>query len=509
MRSPRLIARLARWTFVSALIALPLFAHAAPATQEATPDPIPSPAPRTSGMIDDGKPVTVDLTGEGAVELRYSADDAVTISVQARSVEVGAIDVILEVTDASGTRLAFNDDHGTPRVDLAPLDSAINGLQLPARGDYLIRINSFSGAAIGQVEVALSLGGEPPPLGGRDDVQTITGSVPDNDRYTYGVELVTDDVVTITVRATDNTLDPKVALVAPDGSAVATNDDHGTQEAGLSRYDSRIGNFVVTETGFYTIEITGFGGIGGEFELIIALGGDANAGVGAGGDPGRTVTVDGSVIEGVPFQYYIDAAAGEVITISARATSDNLDVDVALYTLEEEFLESNYEHGSSDPTMFFYDARITNFIVQTSGTYLIEVVGYEVESQRRIGGDLELTIERVASGAPLGAGDEEIFLGEIAPNGTASQTFEAEAGTYVTIAVRALTRGLDTTIDLITPSGVLAESNDDHGQSEATMGRLDSQITRYPISESGEYVIEVGGYRDTAGSFAITVTTYR
>ncbi|MDZ4764854.1 MAG: hypothetical protein SGI73_09905 [Chloroflexota bacterium] len=516
MRLSRLVFRL----LLLALCALtvPVFASPLPqapppaATPEITPEATmdaPSAAPNEpiiAGVIDGSKPVVVELTGNGAVDLRYSADDAVTINIQARSLDTSLVDTTLEVVDGGGLRLAFNDDHGTTRADLTPFDSLIMGLQLPARGDYLIRINTFNGASAGRVEVTLTFGEvSPAPRVGRDQVETVTGVVPESDRYTYGVELFAGDGVTLTVRATDNTLDPKVALVAPDGTAVATNDDHGTQEPGLSRYDSRISNFAVETSGFYTVEITGFGGIGGAFELTIALGeADAPQSLLSGSE-----TVEGSVIPGVPFQHYFDANVGDVITISARAQTENLDVDLALYNLNEELLESNYEHGTSDSTLFFYDARINNYIVQETGSFLVEVTGYEVDTGTRINGDLELTIERVTTDAPLGLGDDQVFLGEIEPNGIFAQSFEAEAGDYVTIRVRSLTRGFDPTVDLLTPSGVLAETNDDHGSNDSSLARFDSQIMRYRVTESGMYGVEVGGYRDTAGSFGITVTTVR
>jgi hypothetical protein len=50
---------------------------------------------------------------------------------------------------------------------------------------------------------------------------------------------------------------------------VADNDDHGTSAADVGFLDSRIHNFIVPETGTYTIEVQGFQGSAGSFALTI------------------------------------------------------------------------------------------------------------------------------------------------------------------------------------------------------------------------------------------------
>lgn len=455
--------------------------------------------------IDETKPVTIEISGS-PVDLIYRTPQAQTINVQARSLVGSLLDTTLEVLDSAQVRLAYNDDHGTSRADLNPFDSLITALDLPAAGEYIIRVGTFSGTASGQVEVTLTLGNTPPaPNLGDTPVETVRGEVPSGDRYIYPVQFTAGTSVTITVRAIDNALDPKVALINPDGVAVATNDDHGTQDTSLSRYDSRISNFAITTSGQYRIEVSGFGGIGGVFELIIERGS-------ASTEPRPQLdveTVRGTVTPGVPFQHYIDANAGDVLVITAVAITESLDVDVGIYDLQDNLIDSNYEHGSTDPNLFFYDARINNFIVQQTGTYLIEVVGFRAGSTERATGDFTLTIERVGTGAPLGTGTNTVFLGEITPNGRFTESFTARAGDFVTITVRALTTGFDPVVDLISPDGVLLASNDDHGTIDGTLARFDSQIVRYRIPTDGEYMIEVSGFRDAAGSFAITINTIR
>jgi hypothetical protein len=464
-------------------------------------------------VIEPNKPLIVELSGTGAVEVIYRAQGAETISVQARSLEAGGtLDTTLEIVDAAQVRLGYNDDHGTPRADLAPFDSLIADVELPSAGDYLIRVNSFSGATAGRIELTLTsdaVAAEPTQQTGTDlEPLVIEGVVPNNESYSYSIALTAGQVITISVRATDNTLDPKIALISPEGGAVATNDDHGSTDTTLSRYDSRIANYAVTADGTYRVDISGFGGIGGTFEMTIEQGG--GAGVEPTPPPREGVeVVRATITAGTPYEYYIDANAGDVITLTAQALQDTLDVDLAVYDLQDTLVDSNQEHGTADATLFFFDARINNLIIQQTGTYLIEVVGYDPSTFAPMGGDFELSIERVMTGAPTGVGDEQVFLGEIAPNGIFSQTFEAQTGDFITITVRSLSNRFDPIIDLLSPDGVLIANNDDHGTGSRLLGRWDSQIMRILITQSGTYTIEVGGYRDSGGVFGITVTTVR
>jgi hypothetical protein len=455
--------------------------------------------------IDSTKPITITLSGS-PVDLIYRAPEAQTITVQARSLVGSMVDTTLEVLNAAQVRLAYNDDHGTTRANLAPFDSLISALELPAAGDYIIRVGTFNSASAGQVEVALTLGGAPaaPDLGDTP-IETVRGEVPSGGRFVYPVQFAAGTSVTITVRAADNTLDPKVALIAPDGSTAASNDDHGTSDANLGRYDARIADFVIASDGQHTIEVTGFGGVGGVFDLIIER-------ASASDQPRPQLdveTVRGTVDAIVPFQHYIDANVGDVLVITAAAISESLDVDVGIYDMQDNLLEGSYEHGSADPNLFFYDARISNFIVQQTGRLLIEVVGYRAGSAERAAGDFTLTIERVGTGAPLGTGTDAVFLGEIAPNGRFVQPFTAQAGDFVTITVRALTSGFDPVVALLSPDGVQLANNDDHGAINRLLGSLDAQIVRFRIPSDGEYTVEVSGYRGAAGSFGITITTIR
>ena len=80
----------------------------------------------------------------------------------------------------------------------------------------------------------------------------------------------------------------------------------------------------------------------------------------------------------------------------------------------------------------------------------------------------------------------------------------------MTIVVRAVSEEFDPLVGLFDSSDNLIAANDDNSEFHIRrLGFLDSKISNYMITETGEYEIEVISYGDEAGSFAVTITTVR
>lgn len=104
----------------------------------------------------DGGPIAIDQTVFGAIDRGGDSDDwtfeasaGQVVSVRAFDLS-GALDPALELRDADGTIVAFDDDSGG---DLNPL---IDGVTLEAAGTYTIRVRSFSETATGSYRLELS-----------------------------------------------------------------------------------------------------------------------------------------------------------------------------------------------------------------------------------------------------------------------------------------------------------------------------------------------------------------
>ncbi|MCC7451829.1 MAG: PD40 domain-containing protein [Anaerolineae bacterium] len=99
--------------------------------------------------------------------------------------------------------------------------------------------------------------------------------------------------------------------------------------------------------------------------------------------------------------YLVNANAGEVLTVTVRATTDALDpavtiVDVHLQSLRKDaVVAQNDDHEKTDPALKITDAKIEAYLVPFTGSYIIEVTG-----SRNSRGSYELTIEWATPGQP-------------------------------------------------------------------------------------------------------------
>lgn len=468
----------------------------------------------SAGSISLNTPVIITLNGTDTVTLDYKASANQTVSITARSLEAdGEIDPILSLVNAEGDVVADNDDHRTSRTDLAPRDSLIADFTFTDNGRYTIQVVPFE-AADGDVEVLITDGSVTPgtdiqegvpetPAG--DDV-VVEDEVPDNETFSYDFEATEGAVVTITVRETDGQLDPKVVLLDDEGTQLAENDDHSSDDANLGPYDSQIESFSVPASGTYTVEITGFGGVGGSFELTIAFGGSGsqqNTNPPNNNSSGDTEVVEDTIESFDVYTHTFDAEAGDVYTFTVQALSDNLDPTLALY-FDNKYLIDNDDYGSTDSDLQGTDSRIYHYIIQESGEYELDVAGYQDSA-----GDFRLTLERVATDAPVGAPDEQIELGTVNSGRTYSYSFDAEAGDYVTVSVRGLSFGFDAYVALLDENGTVLINNDDHGGGSAQLAFYDAQIPNYMIETSGTYTVEVSNLADGNGTFGLTVGILR
>ena len=462
-------------------------------------------------------PMQVRLSAAGPTDLIYTSPGDETINVVVRSLEEpGTVDTTLEILTATGTRLAYNDDHGGNRSELALFDSAIEALQLSAPSSYTIRVTSFSGAAEGNVEVLVESDAAPTPsqptaVPGQTmgSVERVTGNVPANGQYTFEFDGTAGEIITLTVRATGpSDFDPRVTLYGPNGALVAQNDDHGEDDPTLGRFDSRLSELVLPATGTYSAVISGFAGMGGPFELELELAGAESTRPQPTAVPTGTPTEERVIYDRIESNDFyltrIEVNAGDVYTLTVRAIDGDLDPQLYVYDWEDNLVAVNDDHGTIDRSIGQLDSRIQNLIFRETGTYEIEIHGYGDTS-----GGFALVITPVATGAPTGSGIDEVTTGTLESEGSYTTTFEAQAGDYVSVAVRALSGDLDPAVTVYDPDGFVIAFNDDHQTLDSTLGQFDAKTQTLLIDQTGTYTIEVTGYLDTAGMFAITTTIIR
>ena len=234
-----------------------------------------------NGMITDAA-YAQDWTFQG------NAGDVVSITMVDVSAN-GGLDPFVYLLGPDGSEIASNDD-----ADFSTLDSQILGITLPASGTYTIRATRFGedfGGSTGEYQLTLDMGstssvsvggaGASVPMGAISYGQTVNGVITD-DSYAqdWTFQGNAGDVVTITMIDTsaDNTLDPFLYLLGPDGSEIASNDD---AEADIGLFNSQIVGVTLPASGTYTIRATrfgeNFGSSTGEYTLTLESGAGAGS----------------------------------------------------------------------------------------------------------------------------------------------------------------------------------------------------------------------------------------
>ncbi len=218
---------------------------------------------------------------------------------------------------------------------------------------------------------------------------------------------------------------------------------------------------------------------------------------------GDTQVINDSISANGTYTTHLDANVGDVYTITVQASTTDFDPRVVVY-LNDTYIIDNDDYGTNDPALQQTDSRIYDWIVKEAGSYEIDVRGYQQSA-----GSFTLTIDKVATEAPTGLPSEQVSLGTVKSRETFTQTFEAQAGDYVTITARSLTTDFDPYVALVDSAGTVLIDNDDHGTSSASLGFYDSWINNYHITAGGTYTVEVSGATDVAGSFGLTIGTLR
>ncbi len=345
--------------------------------------------------------------------------------------------------------------------------------------------------------------------------------------------------VTVIARSLDrfNDFNPMLRVYNVDGSLLAQNDNHFSNQLELRPQDALISQLRLNAPGVYIIEVSeGNVNGSGEVELLLTIDIDAPTPpppppptraplveTPTSAPPAESIatpippeqvtevrveneaiqTIQAIVRPNEPYMHRFTAQPGDVITITARTRSNALDPQVALF-FRDELLAVNDAHGTIDTSMEARDARIYNHIITRQGDYEVHVRGYDESN-----GDVLITIERSAQNAPLTSGAAQNVRGSIDAGGSAQFTFAAQAGDYITLTARGFD-GFDPRLTLradADPAPLYV--NDDHGMSLAGLGMRDALIPNYRIEATGLYRVQVDSPANTAGAFELTITIRR
>ncbi len=520
------------------------------------------------GPVFPGELVIGELTAERQIA-EYSFDaaagDLLTVALGSED-----FDPLLVLLGPDGEQIAVDDDSG-PGL-FARLDS----FALEADGTYTLRVDGYRGQTgerqlEGRFTLSLDIPGAPPPpvptMDAMSDDPSSADAASDDTPPAEAVDLIYGQTLpaelsvgsrdlrftfqggpgdVVQIRVTSDDFDPNLALLDPDGTEIASDDDGGVGVNAL------LDDFTLTRSGVFTIVVDGYRGvnndreIGGRFVLRLRLV-DVVAVVDetppadeepADEEPSDEELADETPVSieptplifgegaegtlgagqaGIPFSF--EAAAGDVVNVIA--TSD--DFDVNLTVLDPDGAELAFD----DDGGIGLNAALDALELPVDGVYTVLVDGYRgVDGDREISGRFTLLLERAdapeiteddaddaadedSAAPPVPVESSELAYGDVvagvieAGQADIPFSFEASAGDVVDISLAS--GDFDPLLRLLDPDGAELITDDDGGEG------LNAFIEGLTLPDSGTYTILVDGYRgvnadrDIAGDFTLSL----
>ncbi len=332
--------------------------------------------------------------------------------------------------------------------------------------------------------------------------QPVTGTLDDQTfRQVYTFNGRADDVVAISMTQTSGDLDPYLLLTDDLGSILARSDDDG------SGADALIAFKRIPADGRYFVIATRFGqahgSTSGEYRLLLEH-------VKAGGSQDVVLRYGDSVFGRVTPEepqvfYFLRAQRGDVINVTVRRISGDLDPRVDLATPDGIVLVSNDDDPLAEGTL---DAGIRSYTVLETGVYLIAATRFGDKA-----GDTEGSFVLEVTQTPpedLGASLEEARLidyGATMPGAIDDDVpvryfrFDARRGDVITVSLTAESGDLDPLLKLVDVNQVELTQNDDSASGQ------DARIAAFTLPQNGTYYLLATRSDDrTSGTFELQLT---
>lgn len=321
-------------------------------------------------------------------------------------------------------------------------------------------------------------------------------------RAVYSLAGARGEVVRFTLQATSGDLDPVLTVFTREGEAIFQQDD-----AGGSRNVEATLTFSENATYFVVVARYGYslGSTSGEYELIVER-------VGVLSEEGVTLQYGEPVFNTIsnarPQLYYtFQARAGDIIDVEMVRASGMLDPKLLLVD-SDRFLIAENDDFNEDTAV----ARISNVLIERTGTYIIVATRYGEAVGDTVGNFALLVDESRNSGlgnnrlAPAPLFFDQQVTGRI--TGDRAQQyyeFEAEQDQIITVTMeRANAEGqLDAYLVLANAGFQPLIENDDGGSGK------NARIANYRLPAAGRYVIIAtrfnGREGETFGDYRLTL----
>lgn len=338
--------------------------------------------------------------------------------------------------------------------------------------------------------------------------ERVTGNLDHNEfRRLYVFDGRANEVISLVMTRLNGDLDPYLIVTNEDGTILALSDDDGTST------NAEIPFKRLPATGRYFIIATRFGqehGItSGEYSLQMDR-------VGTEADENTVLQYGDSIFGRVTSQeptafYFLRAQRGDVINITMRRTSGDLDPQLELATADGIVLITNDDDPNAEGTL---DAEISTFTILEDGIYLIIATRFGRESGLTTGSYV-LSVEQVPVDL-LGTSPQNARLldygmtlnGELDDEIVARYFhFRARRGDVITATLSSKAGNLDPLLKLLDSDFSELAQDDDSG------GRRDARIAAFTLPATGTYYLVAtrSGEEDgrTEGQFSLEINGRR
>jgi hypothetical protein len=219
------------------------------------------------------------------------------------------------------------------------------------------------------------------------------------------------------------------------------------------------------------------------------------------------VTFDSPVTRSIPSNsidyWQFTGTESQLFTIAALRNQSDLMLSLIVLAPDNTQIFADDGAGMRNPT-------IPDMALPQAGTFTVEVINYGSTE-----GSYTLTMidliahpptpsptrtPRTIKGA-LTYGDT--VTGVLQPYQIDSWRFDAIAGQIIAIAMTKNQSDLDSLVRILGSDGAELMSDDESGDTH------DALISHFAITQTGSYIITAGGYNDSSGAYALTLTLER
>lgn len=323
-------------------------------------------------------------------------------------------------------------------------------------------------------------------------------------RQLYAFDGRENEVISVVMTRLNGDLDPYLVVTNESGAILALSDDDGTST------NAEIPFKRLPVDGRYFIIVTRFGQehgtTAGEYSLELER-------VGTEADENTVLQYGDSVFGRVTSQeptafYFLRAQRGDVINVSMRRTSGDLDPQLELATTDGLVLVTNDDDPNAEGTL---DAEISTYTILEDGVYLVIATRFGRESGQTEGSYV-LFVERIPVES-LGTAPENARLIDYGAthSGTIDDTifarffhFQANRGDVITATLSGTSGDLDPALKLMSSDLNELARDDDSGD-----GR-DARIAGFTIPATAKYYLVATRSDEqdgrTEGEFALEIS---